>query len=109
VLFTYAPGIHPPYPPSAEDCRRYGRAVAEVHNGLEDFSSLHPRFALDAGYLIEQPLRAILPFLEHRPADQAYLQQLADQLTARVALVDETLERGACHGDFHGGNCHVAE
>ena len=109
ALFTFAPGAPPSWPPAEGYARLYGQSVAEIHNGLDDFSSAHARFPLDLEYLIDRPLRSILPFLEDRPDDAHYLQDLAARLKERVTLLGGALERGACHGDFHGGNCHVAD
>jgi Ser/Thr protein kinase RdoA (MazF antagonist) len=80
-----------------------------MHNALDAFASAYERFRLDLHYLIAQPMRAIVPFLAHRLDDRAYLQRVADCLKERVTGVADTLDWGACHGDTHGGNCHVAE
>jgi Ser/Thr protein kinase RdoA (MazF antagonist) len=106
VLFTFAPGREPHDEPGYDD--RYGRAVASLHDALDDFSSLHPRFSLDFDHLLDQPLAAIRPLLQHRPDEWQYVEQLAERLHARLeALPLERLETGVCHGDFHGGNAHV--
>jgi Ser/Thr protein kinase RdoA (MazF antagonist) len=106
VLLAYAEGEEP-----SEDeacCLAYGRAVAQVHNALADFSSPHQRFLLDFDHLLTEPLRSTLPLLEQRPEDQAYLSSLASMLKERVSsLPVGDLEWAACHGDFHGGNAHI--
>jgi len=107
ILYTYAPGDPPPWPPDAAYYRPYGRAVAAIHTGLDDFASAYPRAPLDLEHLIEEPMRAILPFLQHRPDDADYLQRRADDLVGRVRPVAGDLEWGACHGDFQGANCHA--
>lgn len=106
VLFTFAPGREAyrdeEYP------RRFGRAVAELYNAMDDFASPHQRFPLDFGHLLEQPLAAIRPFLAHRQDDWSYFQQLGEKLRARAEALPLTdLEAGFCHGDFHGGNAHL--
>lgn len=106
VLFTFAPG----HEARADDeyPRRFGRAVAELYNAVDDFSSPHRRFPLDLGHLLDQPLAAIRPFLAHRPDDWSYFQVLGEKLRARAeALPLKNLETGFCHGDFHGGNAHL--
>jgi Ser/Thr protein kinase RdoA (MazF antagonist) len=108
VLFTYAPGEPPAWPPPPSYARLYGQTVAAIHAGLDAFAPAHARFPLDLDYLIERPLQTILPFLADRPEDAQYLQHLADRLTARVRALEGGLEHGACHGDCHGGNCHLA-
>ena len=107
VLFTYAPGGPPPWPLPPTYGRLYGQAVAAIHTGLDAFVPAHGRFPLDLDYLIDRPLQSILPFLADRPADAQYLQHLAGRLKARVMLLRGALEHGACHGDCHGGNCHL--
>jgi Ser/Thr protein kinase RdoA (MazF antagonist) len=106
ALFNYARGRELCH--DEEQNYRYGRAVAEVHAATDDFTSHHRRFELDLHHLIDQPLAAIQPFLAHRPDDWTYLQRIADMLRERiVSLPAERLERGFCHGDFHGGNAHI--
>lgn len=107
VLFTYAPG-EPPHTLDEAYSRRYGGAVGVIHNSLDDVTSEHVRFPLDLEYLLDHPMQAILPFLEQRPDDAAYLLDLAARLKEDMAGRADTLERGACHGDVHGGNCHVS-
>jgi Ser/Thr protein kinase RdoA (MazF antagonist) len=58
--------------------------------------------------LLDRPLLAILPFLEERPTDRSYLVDLVEKLHARLAGLAAGLEWGPCHGDVHGGNCHIA-
>lgn len=113
VLFTYAEGKPPPAPGSRDETYEafslsYGRAVAQIHNALDDFSSPHIRFKLDLDHLLDRPTQTILPMLADRPEDQAYLLHVVDSLKEQVArLPVSELECGACHGDFHGGNAHI--
>lgn len=110
VLFTYAEGEPPPFPEDEAYSLAYGRAVAQIHHALDDFTSQHTRFLLDFDHLLERPLRTTLPLLEDRPEDQAYLLLLANELKERVVdLPMGQLEWGACHGDFHGGNAHITQ
>ncbi|HET9918476.1 MAG TPA: phosphotransferase [Ktedonobacteraceae bacterium] len=110
ILFTYAPGTPEPRPRDEAYSAAYGQAVAEVHNALEDFSSPHARFHLDLDHLLDAPLQIVLPSLTERPDDQTYLLRLTDTLKERLNdLPLSALERGACHGDFHGGNAHITE
>jgi Ser/Thr protein kinase RdoA (MazF antagonist) len=105
ALFTYAPGAMALF--SEGYARRYGQAVAAVHNGLDDFESRHERFQLNLDYLLDQPLAAIRPSLRHRPDDWEYFEGLGEKLRERLgALPILALAWGFCHGDFHGGNAH---
>ena len=111
VLFTYAPGGRPGLPPNEkrkEYPYRYGRAVAKIHAVADDFTSPHARFRLDLHEMVDRQLEAIRPLLAHRPRDWTYLTEFASRLKERVRqLPVEALETGFCHGDLHGGNCHV--
>ena len=104
ALFSLAPGEELSYEKApAEVSYTYGKAVAAMHNALEDFSTPHQRFRKDLVHLIDKPLVNIQPFLKHRPADWAYLQQLAEKLHQRIAaLPADALEQGFCHGDLQG-------
>jgi Ser/Thr protein kinase RdoA (MazF antagonist) len=105
VLFTFAPGRELKDDPT--DSADFGRSCAQLHAAADDFSSRHERFALDLGHLLDQPLAQIQPHVAHRAKDWDFLRALADRLRQRVAAVDlAALDRGFCHGDFHGGNVH---
>jgi Ser/Thr protein kinase RdoA (MazF antagonist) len=106
VLFTHAPGRE--LDGSTEDSRRYGCAVASIHAATDDFEIGHPRFALDLEHLLTQPLAAIRPFLRHRLADLDTIETLATLVRRRVAALPAgEMDRGFCHGDFHGDNAHI--
>jgi len=106
VLFTHAPGRE--LDGSIEDSRRYGRAVASVHAATDDFETGHERFALDLEHLLTEPLAAIRPFLRHRPTDLDTIETLASLVRRRVAALPAgEMDRGFCHGDFHGDNAHI--
>jgi Ser/Thr protein kinase RdoA (MazF antagonist) len=108
VLFTHAPGRE--LDGSNEDSRRYGRAVAAVHAATDDFRTGHARFALDLDHLLTRPIESIRPFLRHRLADLDYVETIAAGLARRiVALPAGQMDRGFCHGDFHGDNAHIDE
>jgi Ser/Thr protein kinase RdoA (MazF antagonist) len=104
AVFTEAPGPEISYTQDpAGNARRYGQAVARMHNALDDFASPHPRFHLDIDHFIDQPLRNIQPFLSHRPADWNFLQSFAEKLRHRIlAIPAKMLEQGFCHGDLQG-------
>jgi Ser/Thr protein kinase RdoA (MazF antagonist) len=111
VLFTYAAGNGISYKKDAERVGfNYGQAVAKIHNAVQDFTSQHARFPLDLDYLIDTPLKSIGPLLSHRQEDWVYLQEVADKIRNRlIELPSDALEQGVCHGDFNGGNAHIAD
>jgi Ser/Thr protein kinase RdoA (MazF antagonist) len=110
ALFTEAPGREISYDQRPEKvAQRYGRAVAEMHHALDDFSSSHPRFHKDLEHFTEKPLKNIAPFLKHHPDDWGYVQKFADILRQRIlALPASELEQGFCHGDLQGYHANEA-
>jgi Ser/Thr protein kinase RdoA (MazF antagonist) len=107
VLFTFAEG-EPPAKTAAQSAA-YGGAAAAVHNASDDFTSAHNRFRLDLGHLVDEPLAAIRPLLDHRPAAWSTLLRLVEGVCEALATLPAgRLEWGFCHGDLHGGNAHIA-
>jgi Ser/Thr protein kinase RdoA (MazF antagonist) len=111
ALFTEAPGQEISYDRETEKmARRYGQAVAQMHNALDDFSSPHRRFHKDIAHFIDKPLRNIEPFLSRRPDDWSYIRGFAETLRQRIlALPAGALEQGFCHGDLQGYHANVAQ
>lgn len=109
ALFTEAIGQEVSYDHEPEQvARRYGQAVAQMHNALDDFTSPFSRFRLDIAHFIDQPLYNIEPFLAHRPDDWAYVQHFTRTLRERLLrLPDSKLEQGFCHGDLQGYHANV--
>jgi Ser/Thr protein kinase RdoA (MazF antagonist) len=109
ALFTEAPGPEISYAHEPEQvARRYGQAVAEMHNALDDFLSPYPRFSLDLDYFTVQPLRFVAPYLADRPTDWTYVQHFAETLRQRMlALPATALSQGFCHGDLQGYHANV--
>jgi Ser/Thr protein kinase RdoA (MazF antagonist) len=110
ALFTEAAGPEISYDHEPEKtAQRYGRAVAQMHNALDDFNSPHLRFRKDIEHFIDQPLRNIEPLLSRRPEDWSALKKFAETLRRRIlALPESELEQGFCHGDLQGYHAKVA-
>lgn len=110
ALFKEAPGPEITYDHEpAQMARRYGQAVAQMHNALDGFRSPHPRFHKDVEHFIDRSLHHIEPFLAHRPEDWMYLQGFAATLRERLMeLPASQLEQGVCHGDLQGYHAKVA-
>jgi Ser/Thr protein kinase RdoA (MazF antagonist) len=106
VLFTHANGR---LPKSVDDSRRYGEAVAQMHNAMEDFASNAERLRIDLRHLLDQPLDLILRWVAARPADSDYLKGLADRLRDEVDRRRADLSTGFGHGDAWGGNAHATD
>ena len=86
--------------------RQFGMLAAQIHDWADRSGRAYNRWHLDEDYLIRDPIRAMEPYLKHRPADLAYLRQLGEDLIAELyALLSKRLpEYGLCHGDLHTGN-----
>jgi Ser/Thr protein kinase RdoA (MazF antagonist) len=109
VVFSEAPGTEISYDSAPmETARRYGTAVAAMHNALEDFQSPHDRFRKDLAHFTERPLPHIAPFLADRPDAWAAVTQFAARLRQRILdLPAARLEQGVCHGDLQGYHANV--
>jgi len=78
-----------------------------IHQQTNDFISSSRCYSLDLAHLIDQPVAALLPLIQHRPTDITYVMSEARELrTGRSAQCD-VLEWGFCHSDFHGGNARL--
>lgn len=110
ALFTLAPGPEISYKIEPEQmAKRYGQAVAEMHNALDDFYSPHPRFQLDLDYFTVQPLKYIEPFLQDHSDDWFYVKNFAVKLRQRLLdLPANELELGFCHGDLQGYHANIS-
>jgi Ser/Thr protein kinase RdoA (MazF antagonist) len=111
VLFTLAPGKPPTYDEDGEaKASEYGRAVARMHNALQDFKSSYQRSHIDLDHLIFTPLKNIKPYLQHDPTTWDYLTGFVDRLVDRIqALPFEDLEWGFCHGNLQGHHHHTTQ
>jgi Ser/Thr protein kinase RdoA (MazF antagonist) len=111
VLFFEAPGFGLSYKKEPRFvAKKYGQAVAQLHNALDGFSSTYARFSIDLNHLIDQPLHYIEPFLSHRTNDWAYLKLFASIVRQQILnLPVEQLEQGFCHGDTQGYHVNLSE
>ncbi len=111
ALFAFAKGRELSYDGDpAPMARRYGSAVAAMHNALDDFTSSHRRFRVDLDHLIDQPLHHVGPVLARRAEDWDYLQRFARGVKSAIeALPEKDLERGVCHGDLQCYHAHLDE
>lgn len=105
ALFTFAPGALRPLAPEAASS--YGRAAAGLHREMKSFESDHHRYTLDLQHLLDDRVPRILPLLEHRPDDQAFVDRLWRFLRDHIQAIAPGLTWGQCHGDLNGGNSHI--
>jgi Ser/Thr protein kinase RdoA (MazF antagonist) len=104
VHFAFAPGSVPPF--DVATATRLGAALATLHLATAGFHSAFPRFRLDFHTLLWSPLATVTHTLGHRPADCAWLTDLATSLAERLTTVAPQLAQGPLHGDVYPGNVH---
>lgn len=107
ALFTGAPGKK--IRMDTRNSGSYGELVGRIHVCLDKAPDDDRRFHLDLSHLIDEPLRHVEPFLEHRRKDFDYIKGVGNELKLKVnGLLPKTRpEYGNCHGDHHGGNVHI--
>lgn len=110
ALFEYAPG-KAAGDMTADRCRAMGDLMARLHLAADRFSTSDTRFSLDAGWLVDIPLRSLAPYLDRlSPEDAGFVQSVGARIKERLAaLAPEPGAWGIIHGDLHSGNCHVTE
>ena len=103
VLFQFPPGRSIP----ADDERlayQYGRHAAKMHGAMDHFEAPVDRPLLGLATLLDEPLAAVRPFLDHRPKDLRYLERLAGRLRRELSRLAGGLTSGICHGDLRPVN-----
>ena len=96
VLFEFADGEKPQPPFSVALYEEFGRTFAKMHTASDDFKTEHFRPARDLTYLIDDPLRVVLPHIAHSE-DRDYLLNLAACVKDKIASF--VLDWGVIHGD----------
>lgn len=106
-LFIYAPGDVPIGDLSPHQSYQVGEVLAKIHAVSVDFACPVQRQALTPDYLLDGAFHDIAPFLQHRPADIAYLAQVVTDLKAQFAPIPQEFPYWVvCWGDPHSGNAH---
>lgn len=110
VLYPMLVGL-PPLPPSEAIYRQVGQAIAQMHQALDSFVPIHPRRALDVGYLAQEPLSWLQPHLKHRVSDWEFLVALVERVQLRLDQLEQigALSRGPIHGDATLDNLLVTD
>ncbi|HTX91308.1 MAG TPA: phosphotransferase [Anaerolineales bacterium] len=105
VLFDAITGEEPKEA-NLEHSHSFGLLAGRMHNCADRLAKQYDRRHLDEKYLIEEPLKYIRPYLQHRKRDWEYLRALGSELTAELngLVPKESPEYGLCHGDLHTGN-----
>jgi Ser/Thr protein kinase RdoA (MazF antagonist) len=108
VLYRAAEGEAPQETNLAHSCA-FGHLVARIHRCADESDRRYERWHLDETHLIRDPIRYMMPYVQHRPADLDYLRRFGEDLIAelRALLPTDLPQYGVCHGDLHTGNARV--
>ncbi|MDB6131198.1 MAG: uncharacterized protein JWM04_2305 [Verrucomicrobiales bacterium] len=106
LLFEAAPGKRT-YPPTPEQSRSLGNAVAKIHMAT-GFVTSNPRVHYDASFLVQEPIQRITKFLNgNREGDVQFLRRVGGELEDfLIKLGKPTGAYGVIGGDFNGSNHH---
>lgn len=107
ALFEFAPGRPPA--PSVAAAERYGAALAALHTALDGVTPTANAPTLDLGVLLDVPLGRLSTALAHRPADLAFVRDVAAVIRTYVRGEAVRLDWGGVHGDFQWKNAHVSD
>lgn len=95
-----------PQPPAGDDLfRDFGSLIGRFHAAGADFRSGHPRRPASLSTMLDEPLRAIAPYLDSDHADR--VATLAAR--AREQLSARELAWGIRHGDVTLDNIHRSD
>jgi Ser/Thr protein kinase RdoA (MazF antagonist) len=106
-LFIYAPGEVAVGDLNPAQAHKLGETLATLHQVAAEFCSQAARQPLTIEYLLDDSLRAIAPFLQHKQDDLAYLVAAIDQIKNQLqSFPTHPPFWGICWGDPHSGNAH---
>lgn len=110
VLFTEAKGNKNDNPNQKQNYL-LGSMVAQIHTCTDKITLCNNRFEIDCKNLIDEPLKIIKTYMEHRLYDFEFLCEVGQQLGSFVnnSLSKNKPEYGICHGDIHHGNIHFGD
>ena len=108
VLYRAAEG-EAPQETNLAHSRAFGNLIARIHRCADGSDRHYDRWHLDETHLIRDPIRYMVPYVQHRPADLDYLRRFGEDLIVELrALLSKDLPQyGVCHGDLHTGNARV--
>jgi Ser/Thr protein kinase RdoA (MazF antagonist) len=110
VLFEFIEGC-PPRESNLAHSREFGRLAGRIHRTADLLGTKYARWQLDETYLVEDPLRQMRPWMEHRIEDWEFLQGMGNELARELLglLPKASRAYGMCHGDLHTGNARVGK
>jgi Ser/Thr protein kinase RdoA (MazF antagonist) len=109
VLFTFSEGDRPEI--NEENCMLIGKALAHIHKTTDSFHSKQERtFEINVNHLLDEPMSLIKPVLNKhvKVAKHSFLDDAVSQIKANL-VINEKLDFGFCHGDFHNFNMHLSQ
>jgi Ser/Thr protein kinase RdoA (MazF antagonist) len=107
ALFTYAPGCIALGDLNTKQSYLLGLTLAKLHQTAVEFSTYQQRQPLTLEYLLDNSLKEIVPFLQHRTIDLSYLIQVITQIKEQLQnFPTEAPFWTICWGDPHSGNAH---
>ena len=108
VLFIFIPGHHLARQPVPALAQSYGRAIGQMHRLADNLPSALNRPRIDVEQMLDRPLAAFASVVTHRPADVAFLREVAALLRPTIAaLPTEPTQFGLVHGDVIPSNAQV--
>ena len=106
ALFHFAIGDALDTGLSPDVCILLGRAVAQVHQAADTFTTKYQRPHLDAQHLLDESIEMIKPFVDGD--NHSYLVQLHKRLrNTWPALPKQSGTFGICTGDVNAKNFHI--
>ena len=95
---------------SLESCRLVGESVAQFHLLSMGFIASHERSQLDLNGLLDNSMNVIRNYMAHHSSAIKMIEKIAQKARdAVLAVPNNSLDFGICHGDLHGGNLHIHE
>jgi Ser/Thr protein kinase RdoA (MazF antagonist) len=95
---------------SLDNCQLVGVSVANMHSAFDGFKTSFKRADLRLPWLLEDSMVTLRKHLKQHSDALSLIEKIAQNLrTAVQSVPEETLDRGVCHGDLHGGNLHIHE
>ncbi|MEQ9102526.1 MAG: phosphotransferase [Imperialibacter sp.] len=107
VLFSYAAGQ---FVSVLDDnqLKTLGFEMARFHEVSTDLVLTYPRWTFDIETTLQQPIKAIQPYLGAESEDCRWLEQAANKASTAIKNVDDTsFSKGYCHYDFMPKNFHI--
>jgi Ser/Thr protein kinase RdoA (MazF antagonist) len=110
ALFNYAAGRIPLGDLNFSQGQILGATLAKIHQIAPDFQSNYQRQELTLEYLLEDSLKTIAPYMQHRRRDFFFLVEVAENIERQLENFPKKPPFWSiCWGDPHSGNVHFTE